>query len=154
MGGGYLLLKLKCCRLRGLAFRLVSCRSNQERVRERDHQHRQATTLKDCPFSPKNDTAALLKSARAPDRLRFPKKPLPRIVAYCIKDFERKNKGVSLSDNHRALRRLRTQCERAKRTLSSSTTATIEIDSLMDGVDFSCTLSRYGGWSGFCGFLR
>merc|ERR1719316_656241 len=65
-----------------------------------------------------------------------------RIVAHCIKDFERKNKGQSLDGNHRALRRLRTQCERAKRTLSSNTTATIEIDSLAEGVDFSCTLTR------------
>ena len=42
----------------------------------------------------------------------------------------------------RALRRLRTQCERATRTLSSNTTATIEIDSLYDGIDFSCSISR------------
>merc|ERR1711988_1725691 len=41
-----------------------------------------------------------------------------------------------------ALRRLRTQCERAKRTLSSSTQATIEIDSLFEGIDYSCSLSR------------
>merc|ERR1712046_63423 len=47
-----------------------------------------------------------------------------------------------LAGNQRALRRLRTQCERAKRTLSSSTQATIEIDSLFDGIDFSCSLSR------------
>merc|ERR1711861_6376 len=53
-----------------------------------------------------------------------------------------KNRGKDLSGNQRALRRLRTQCERAKRTLSSSTQATIEIDSLFDGIDFSCTLSR------------
>lgn len=65
-----------------------------------------------------------------------------RIVAHCIKDFERKNKGQSLDGNHRALRRLRTQCERAKRTLSSNTTSTIEIDSLCDGIDFTLTLSR------------
>jgi len=65
-----------------------------------------------------------------------------RMVAHCIKEFERKNKGISLEDNHRALRRLRTQCERAKRILSSNTTATIEIDSLAEGIDFSCTLSR------------
>merc|ERR1712072_893153 len=65
-----------------------------------------------------------------------------RIVDYCMKEFTRKNKDVDLTDNHRALRRLRTQCERAKRTLSSSTTATIEIDSLANGTDFSCTLSR------------
>merc|ERR1719181_553017 len=65
-----------------------------------------------------------------------------RIVEHCVKEFARKNKDIDLTENHRALRRLRTQCERAKRTLSSSTTATIEIDSLSNGVDFSCTLSR------------
>merc|ERR1712199_20572 len=50
--------------------------------------------------------------------------------------------GKDFAGNQRALRRLRTQCERAKRTLSSSTQATIEIDSLFDGIDFSCSLSR------------
>merc|ERR1719298_130442 len=65
-----------------------------------------------------------------------------RLVDFCIQDFKRKNRGKDLSENQRALRRLRTQCERAKRTLSSSTQATIEIDSLFDGVDFSCTISR------------
>jgi len=65
-----------------------------------------------------------------------------KIVEHCIKEFTRKNKDISLDGNHRALRRLRTQCERAKRTLSANTTATIEIDSLADGIDFSCTLSR------------
>ena len=44
--------------------------------------------------------------------------------------------------NQSAPRRLRAQCERAKRTLSSSTQATIEIDSLLDGIDFTCTISR------------
>lgn len=53
-----------------------------------------------------------------------------RIVAHCLKEFERKNKGVSLENNHRALRRLRTQCEKAKRVLSANTSASIEIDSL------------------------
>merc|ERR1711988_104939 len=65
-----------------------------------------------------------------------------RIVDFCIQDFKRKNRGKDLTGNNRALRRLRTQCERAKRTLSSSTQATIEIDSLFDGIDFSCSLSR------------
>jgi L1 cell adhesion molecule like protein len=65
-----------------------------------------------------------------------------RIVDFCMQDFKRKNRGKTLDGNQRALRRLRTQCERAKRTLSSSTQATIEIDSLFDGIDFSCTLSR------------
>lgn len=65
-----------------------------------------------------------------------------RIVDHCLKEFSRKNKDVDISNNHRALRRLRTQCERAKRTLSANTTSTIEIDSLAEGIDFSCTLSR------------
>jgi len=65
-----------------------------------------------------------------------------RIVDFCMQDFKRKNRGKDMLGNHRAVRRLRTQCERAKRTLSSSTQATIEIDSLFDGIDFSCTLSR------------
>jgi len=65
-----------------------------------------------------------------------------RIVDFCLQDFKRKNRGKDLAGNHRALRRLRTQCERAKRTLSSSPQATIEIDSLIEGIDFSCSLSR------------
>merc|ERR1712032_1686519 len=65
-----------------------------------------------------------------------------RIVDFCMQDFKRKNRGKDLVGNHRALRRLRTQCERAKRTLSSSTQATIEIDSLVPNVNYSCSLSR------------
>merc|ERR1712195_109618 len=65
-----------------------------------------------------------------------------RIVDFCMQDFKRKNRGKDLAGEQRALRRLRTQCERAKRTLSSSTQATIEIDSLFDGIDYSCNLSR------------
>jgi L1 cell adhesion molecule like protein len=65
-----------------------------------------------------------------------------RVVDFCIQDFKRKNRGTDMSGNQRALRRLRTQCERAKCTLSSSTQATIEIDSLFDGIDYSCTLTR------------
>jgi heat shock protein 1/8 len=64
-----------------------------------------------------------------------------RIVNHCVELFKRQNK-VDLSSNSRALRRLRTACERAKRTLSSATTATIEIESLYDGVDFSTQLTR------------
>ena len=65
-----------------------------------------------------------------------------RIVDFCLQDFKKKNRGKDMSSNQRAVRRLRTQCERAKRTLSSSTQATIEIDSLFEGIDYSCTLSR------------
>ena len=64
-----------------------------------------------------------------------------RIVDFCMQDFRRKHR-IDLTGNHRAIRRLRTQCERAKRTLSSSTQATIEVDSLAEGMDYSCQLSR------------
>ena len=47
-----------------------------------------------------------------------------------------------LSTNPRALRRLRTACERAKRTLSSSSQASIEIDSLFEGIDFYTNVTR------------
>jgi L1 cell adhesion molecule like protein len=63
------------------------------------------------------------------------------LVDFCVQEFKRKSK-LDVSNNPRALRRLRTSCERAKRSLSSSTAATVEIDSLMDGVDFSTTLTR------------
>merc|ERR1711871_1800014 len=56
--------------------------------------------------------------------------------------FKRKNRGADPSGNARALRRLRTACERAKRTLSSSHQATVEIDSLFEGVDFFTSISR------------
>jgi heat shock 70kDa protein 1/2/6/8 len=64
-----------------------------------------------------------------------------RMVEHFKKEFQRKFKK-DLSKNKRSLRRLRTACERAKRTLSSTTQAFIEIDSLYDGVDFSSTLTR------------
>lgn len=64
-----------------------------------------------------------------------------RLVDFCVQEFQRKHK-VNLRDNMKALRRLRTYCERAKRTLSSSQQTTIEIDSLADGEDFSLTLTR------------
>ena len=64
-----------------------------------------------------------------------------RMVYYCLQEIKRKFKK-ELVDNHRALRRLRTACERAKRTLSSSTNANIEIDSLVDGLDYNTTISR------------
>ncbi|KAE8288103.1 Heat shock cognate 70 kDa protein [Larimichthys crocea] len=56
-------------------------------------------------------------------------------------EFKRKYKK-DISDNKRAVRRLRTACERAKRTLSSSTQASIEIDSLYEGVDFYTSITR------------
>ena len=65
-----------------------------------------------------------------------------QLVEYCMKEFKRKNRGMDLSESSRALRRLRTACEKAKRTLSSCTTATIEIDGLFRGVDYNTTISR------------
>merc|ERR1712107_9161 len=64
-----------------------------------------------------------------------------RLVDYFLQDFKRRYKK-DMSSNQRALRRLRTACERAKRTLSSSTQAHIEIDSLYDGIDFNSTITR------------
>jgi len=64
-----------------------------------------------------------------------------RLVDHFVQEFKRKFKK-DLSDNQRALRRLRTACERAKRTLSSSTQAHIEIDSLFDGIDFNSVITR------------
>ncbi|KAI9805404.1 MAG: Heat shock protein ssb1 [Sarcosagium campestre] len=57
------------------------------------------------------------------------------------KEFQRKTKK-DLSDDPRALRRLRTACERAKRTLSNGTQTTVEIDSLYDGEDFNAQITR------------
>jgi len=65
-----------------------------------------------------------------------------RVVDHCMQEFKRKNRGKDLAGNQRAIRRLRTQCERAKRTLSATTQTTIEIDSLSEGIDFSCNLTR------------
>ncbi len=63
------------------------------------------------------------------------------VVDYFVEEFRRKYKK-DLSPNKRALRRLRTACERAKRTLSSSTQTSIEIDSLYEGIDFYTSLTR------------
>ncbi|CAJ0953335.1 unnamed protein product, partial [Mesorhabditis belari] len=64
-----------------------------------------------------------------------------RMVNHFVAEFQRKHKK-DLSTNPRALRRLRTACERAKRTLSSSSQASIEIDSLFEGVDFYTSITR------------
>ncbi|CAD6236011.1 unnamed protein product [Miscanthus lutarioriparius] len=64
-----------------------------------------------------------------------------RMVNHFVQEFKRKHKK-DLSGNPRALRRLRTACERAKRTLSSTAQTTIEIDSLFEGIDFYTTITR------------
>ena len=63
------------------------------------------------------------------------------LVKYFIDEFKRKNK-VDISGNKRSLRRLKTACERAKRTLSSSNTASIELESLYEGIDFFSSISK------------
>ena len=64
-----------------------------------------------------------------------------RMVEHFTQEFKRKYQK-DLSTSQRALRRLRTACERAKRTLSSSTQAYIEIDSLFEGIDFNSQITR------------
>jgi L1 cell adhesion molecule like protein len=64
-----------------------------------------------------------------------------RMVAFFTEQFKKRTK-LDISTNARALRRLRTACERAKRTLSSSTQASIEIDSLYEGQDLYTNITR------------
>jgi len=64
-----------------------------------------------------------------------------RLVNHFIQEFKRKNKK-DISNNKRSIRRLRTACERAKRTLSNSAQAAIEIDSLFEGIDFYTSITR------------
>jgi heat shock protein 1/8 len=66
-----------------------------------------------------------------------------RLVNHFVAEFKRKNKtSVDITTSARALRRLRTACERAKRTLSSSSQTSIEIDSLHEGIDFYTSITR------------
>ena len=58
-----------------------------------------------------------------------------------IQEFKRKH-NKDIANNKRAMRRLHTACERAKRTLSMATLANIEIDSLHEGVDFYTSITR------------
>lgn len=64
-----------------------------------------------------------------------------KIVEFCIADFKKKS-GIDINGNARALRRLRTQCEKAKRILSSAHQAEIECETLADGEDYSSTITR------------
>ena len=64
-----------------------------------------------------------------------------RLVSHFVKEFKRQSK-LDITDNPRAMRRLRTACERAKRTLSSTTQTSLEIDSLCEGKDFYSSITR------------
>lgn len=64
-----------------------------------------------------------------------------RLMEYCIKQFKRQT-DIDVSDDKRAVQRLRKQCELAKRTLSTQTQATLDCEALAQGVDFTTTISR------------
>ncbi|CAL5036992.1 unnamed protein product [Urochloa decumbens] len=64
------------------------------------------------------------------------------MVKYSLREFTRKHPYTDISCNQKALRRLRTACERAKRMLSFTAQTTIEVDALHDGIDFCATITR------------
>ncbi|KAH9603865.1 hypothetical protein KSS87_013201 [Heliosperma pusillum] len=64
-----------------------------------------------------------------------------RMLGHFVAEFQRKH-GKDISGNPRAISRMRSACERAKRTLSSATSANVDVDCLFEGIDFSSTLSR------------
>ncbi len=64
-----------------------------------------------------------------------------RLLKHFMEEFKRKHRK-DLSTNSRSMKRLKVACERAKRTLSTSTTAALEIDSLYEGIDFMTTITR------------
>jgi len=64
-----------------------------------------------------------------------------RIVEFCIADFKKKS-GIDITGNARSLRRLRTQCEKAKRILSTAHQAEIECETLAEGEDYNTNISR------------
>jgi heat shock protein 1/8 len=65
------------------------------------------------------------------------------VMKYFIDEFKRKNKSdTDVSENKRAMRRLKIACERAKRTLSSSSTASVELESFHEGQDFFTSISK------------
>lgn len=63
------------------------------------------------------------------------------LVDHFVKEFKRKHRA-DCTKSKRAMRRLRTQCERAKRTLSAAARANVEVDSLYDGIDFASSITR------------
>lgn len=63
------------------------------------------------------------------------------VTQHCVKDFQRKSK-ISCADNSRSMMRLRVECESAVKILSTSAEASIDLDSLYEGIDYSGKLSR------------
>merc|ERR1712159_70460 len=64
-----------------------------------------------------------------------------KLLNFCIAEFKKKT-GIEITKNKRAIRRLRTQCEKAKRILSSATQTTIECEALAEGEDFAIQITR------------
>ena len=64
-----------------------------------------------------------------------------RLMEWCISQFKRQS-GFDVTEDKRAVQRLRTQCEKAKRTLSTQSSASIDCEALANGQDFSTTISR------------
>lgn len=64
------------------------------------------------------------------------------LMNFCIEQFKRKHRGMDPTKNQKGLRRLRASCERAKRTLSNTTTASIEVESFCEGIDLMMNISR------------
>lgn len=64
-----------------------------------------------------------------------------RLVEHFVSEFKKKHKH-DITSNPRSMKRLKTACERAKRTLSSSATTSVELDSLFEGIDFNSTITR------------
>ena len=64
-----------------------------------------------------------------------------RLMEFCMSQFKRQS-NIDIKDDKRAVQRLRKQCELAKRTLSTQTSATIDCEALSQGVDFTTTISR------------
>lgn len=68
-----------------------------------------------------------------------------KLVTWCLKEFQTKNKNVDMQTmmkNKKVLSRLKSACEKAKRTLSAATSTVVEVESLYEGTDFKATLTR------------
>ena len=74
-----------------------------------------------------------------------------RLLEYVAEEFKKKTK-IDIHGNHRAMRRVKTACEKAKRTLSTASTANVEIDALADGQDCNLTITR-ARFEDLCGDL-
>jgi L1 cell adhesion molecule like protein len=68
-----------------------------------------------------------------------------KLVTWCLKEFQTKNKSLDITavmKNKKVLSRLKSACEKAKKTLSGTTSTTIDVESLYDGIDFKTNISR------------